>query len=221
MLEFIFAAQNLPFAVSLGLMFMIALFEGAGMLLGAGLSDVLDSFIPDFEAEIEIDAADVGSPNALSRLLGWLKVGKVPVLMLLVVLLTAFGLIGYAIQYVTAASAGFLLPAVLVAVPAFLGSLPVVRVSVVLLETIMPKDESTAVSTNSFIGRIATVTLGTAREDLPAEARVTDQHGTTHYIQVVPEKGHANIAQGVSVLLVRKEGSIFVGIENNDSFLNN
>ena len=41
-IEFLLASQNIPFAVAIGLMLMIAAMEGAGALLGAGLSDLLD-----------------------------------------------------------------------------------------------------------------------------------------------------------------------------------
>lgn len=220
MFDFALAQQNAPFAVAIGLMLLIALFEGVGALFATGISDLLDGLIPDFEAQVEIELSEVGTTNALSRLLGWLKVGKVPLLMLLVVFLTAFGLIGYTIQFFTSELFGLLWPAVLASIPAFAGSLPVVRVAAKVLERILPGDETTAVSTDSLVGRIATITLGTAQADRAAEARVTDRYETSHYVRVIPEKDHPPMTQGTQVLLVRQEGPHFIAIENTDPILN-
>ena len=110
-------------------------------------------------------------------------------------------------------------PALAAAIPTLFLSLPVVRSLAAIAEAILPKDETSAVFTDSFIGHVATITLGDARKDMPAEARLTDQHGTTHYIYVIPERDAAPITQGTPVLLVRKEGTHFVAIEDKDNLL--
>ena len=51
----------------------------------------------------------------------------------------------------------------------------------------IPKDETTAVSDASLVGRVGTIVIGTASAGRPAETRVHDEHGTTHYIMVEPE----------------------------------
>ena len=84
---------------------------------------------------------------------------------------------------------------------------------------VMPKDETTAVTLDTLVGRVATVTLGTATAERPAEARVNDEHGTTHYVRVIPEAGRQALPQGTQVLLVRQEGNCFVAIENTDGIL--
>lgn len=218
-LEFLFAPQNLPFAIALGLMGLIATLEGVGTLLGAGLSDMVDAMLPEFDADMDIDAGEVDAPGALSQVLGWLHVGKVPALMLLIVYLTGFGLLGYAAQYLLWGSVGALLPTWLVAGPAALAALPVVRVSGGIIAAVMPDDETSAVRVDSLIGRMATITLGHATAERSAEARVNDEHGTTHYVQVVPETGHGALPQGCQVLLVRRQGNRFVAIESTDELL--
>src|SRR5690554_1412885 len=95
MLEFLLADANIPFAIAIALMLIMGFFEGVGAVLGLSFGNLLDSLIPDIDANSDFEIADTGSNNALSRLLGWLKVGKVPILMLLVVFLVAFGCIGY------------------------------------------------------------------------------------------------------------------------------
>lgn len=215
MFEFLLASENVPFATAIALMLIIGAFEGVGVLLGMGLSDLLDSFIPDFELDKDVEVGELGSQNALSRLLGWLKVGKVPILMLLVVFLFAFGAVGYTLNFVATELFGLLLPT-LVSVPvAVLVALPFTRAGGALLEAIMPRDESSAVSVDTLIGRIATITIGTASAAMAAEAKVQDMHGTVHYVRVRPETGHGPFTSQDALLLVRREGIEFVVIDAN------
>ena len=212
MFEFLLASENVPFATSIALMLIIGAFEGVGMLLGMGISDVLDSFIPDFEIEKDFEVGELGSQNALSRLLGWLKVGKVPILMLLVVFLFSFGAIGYTMNFVANGLFGMLLPSLVTVPAAIVAALPFTRAGGALLEAIMPRDETSAVSLDTLIGRIATITLGTASTDMSAEAKVQDAHGATHYVRVRPESGHGPFTSKDALLLVRMEGIEFVVI---------
>ena len=91
------------------------------MLMGAGLSDVLDAMLPEIDLDVDFDA-DI-SPSTFSRLLGWLRIGRVPVLMLLVVFLTAFGLIGLVLQSFAHGLLGNYMPAIVAVIPAFFLSL--------------------------------------------------------------------------------------------------
>jgi len=216
MIEFILAPQNLPFSIALTLMIGIALLEGVTAVFGAALSGLLDSVIPDIETDINLSDVEVQSPHALSRLLSWLRIGTVPVLILLVIFLTGFGLIGLAIQSFTNNLLGFLWPAYIASIPAIVLALPVVRVLGGLISLIMPKDETEAISQNSFIGRIANITLGTAKAGHPAEAKFSDKFGTTHYIMVVPDNDEEVLDTSTPVLIVRKEGHLFKVIRNDN-----
>ena len=138
MIEFILAPQNLPFSIALTLMIGIALLEGVTAVFGAALSGLLDSVIPDIETDINLSDVEVQSPHALSRLLSWLRIGTVPVLILLVIFLTGFGLIGLAIQSFTNNLLGFLWPAYIASIPAIVLALPIVRVLGGLICLIMP-----------------------------------------------------------------------------------
>lgn len=212
MFEFLLANQNLPFAISIALMLIIGAFEGVGMLLGFGIGDLLDSLVPDFEVDSDFEPGELGSESALSRLLGWLKFGKVPVLMLLVVFLFSFGAAGYTENFVASGMLGFMLPS-LVTVPAAVAiALPLTRAGAGLLEAVMPKDESSAVTLESLIGRTAVITLGTASPEMSAEAKVQDAFGTVHYVRVRPEAGHGPFTANDTLLLVRKEGIEFIVI---------
>lgn len=214
--EFIADGHNSLFAGALALMLLIALLEGVTTLLGAGLSNLIDSLLPDVEIDLEVPDT---SSSALSRLLGWLHVGRVPILVIAVIFLTAFGLIGYGIESLLLGATGMLWPGWIVAIAAFFGALPVVRLLSGAIRRIIPQDESSAISEESFVGRVATITLGKARRGYPAEAKLTDQHGQTHYLMVEPEKEDVEFAQGEEVLVVARDANRFIVIENTHAAL--
>lgn len=199
MLDFLMAPENLPFAVALLLMLMIGAVEAVG--LGAGA--------------VDLDLA----PDADADLLGWLGVGQVPLLMLIVVLLALFGLVGIGLQQLAAAFIGAPLSPWLAAPVAFAASLPLLGISARALGRIMPRDETTAVSLDSLIAKRATVTVGSARRGSPARAQVRDAHGQVHYVMIEPNGDDQSIAAGETVLLVRREGDIFIGLAEGDSRL--
>ena len=72
-----------------------------------------------------------------------------------------------------------------------------------LIARILPQDETTAIYSDELIGRTATIILGDARPQSPAQAKVKDQHGLTHYILVEPEQDEI-FSQGQSVVLTQK-----------------
>ncbi len=211
------AGENLPFAISIGLMVAIALLEGVGMLLGLGFSHLLDSL---FDPGVHI-GGDINLDHSLfSELWGWLHIGRVPFLVLLVVFLTGFGLIGLSLQGVVHGISGAYLPGSVAAVPAFILALPVVRVVGQGVARLIPQDETTAVSQETFVGRVADITQGTARKGMAAEARLKDEHGHVHYVMVEPDLADSQFSAGSKVLLVRQEGVTFKVIEPPPSILN-
>jgi hypothetical protein len=219
MWDFVTAPQNLPFSVALTIMFGLALLEGAGLLLGAGLSSVLDKLVPGID--IDVDLPDVQSPGMVSQLLGWLYVGKLPFLVVLIVLLMSFGLSGLLLQHLSLTLSGGLLPALLAAPLALVPALPVTRLTTAGLARILPRDETEAVSRQSFIGRVAIITMGTARHGLAAQARLYDQYGQRHYVMVEPDNHEEVLHTGSEVLLVRRSGHGFIAIPNPSSVLSN
>jgi len=219
MIELIAAPPNLPFSVALALMLAIALLEGVGTLFGLGLSSFIDSLLPEIDVDFDADFDADGAPMALSRLLGWLRFGQIPALIWLVVFLTCFGLIGLLLQALVVESFGSLMPGLLASSVAAAASLPAVRIFGGGLAKILPKDETDAVSDTTFIGRVAVITLGTARQGSPAEARLQDQFGQAHYVMVEPDLADESFSQGDQVLLVKKAGAVFRVIRNSSANL--
>ncbi len=224
MLELITSTENMPFTVALSVMIIIGLLEGVGMLFGAGLSDIISSLLPDTDVDVDADinadangGADISATNALSKILSWLRVGEVPVIVLLVIFLTSFGLTGLTMQNMFAETIGYMLPAAIASIPALLLSLPITRFFGGITARVIPKDETDAVSKDTFIGRVATIITGTSKVGLAAEAKVKDQHGQIHYIMVEPDNDGKEFSKGKDVLIVRKAGSIFYIIENTNT----
>ena len=52
------------------------------------------------------------------------------------------------------------------------------------------------------------ITIGQAAAGSPAEARFSDEFGTTHYVMVEPD-GEETFSQGDQVLLVAERGATF------------
>lgn len=209
MLEFVSLPENSWFSIALVVMLGIAILEGILSVLGVAMSSMLDGVLPDLDADIDAGDVNAAPASGISRFLSWLRLGKVPVLMLLIVFLTGFGLSGLAVQSLLQATFGFLLPVYLAAIPALLISFSVVRVAGGLIEKFMPSDETEAVSDASLVGRTAVITLGTARRGKPAQAKLKDKFGTAHYLMVEPDVAEAQFGAGREVLLVKKDGHVF------------
>jgi len=199
-----------PFSIALTIMGLIVALEVVGLLFGAAFSELVDAALPDFDADLDLDGGD-----AIGKLLAWLYVGKVPALILFAVFLAAFGLAGLAIQSAAFAVFGAPAPAFVAAPLAFFAALPVTRVIAAAVSRILPREESDAVSSDTFIGRVALIIRGEAKRGAPAEAKVADGKGLTHYILVEPDDAHSSFKEGAEVLLTARNGAVFRAIINN------
>jgi hypothetical protein len=196
------APQAWPFSVALALVLAIAVIEGAAQMLG-------------FPVFGWIDGGALGASDAADAWLGWLHVGKVPVLVLLVILLTSFAMIGYLVMAVAWSLLGVYPAAWLSAPLAFFGALPVVRGSGLVIARLIPRDETSAVSLDTLVGRVAVVVNGTARAGYPAQARVRNEAGQSFYVHVEPDDPAVHLESGASVLLVKQlSGARFTAIAN-------
>lgn len=232
MIEYFTAPGSVPFSIALLVMLGLLLFEVAALLIGFGANDVIDDFVisnidlpeepwggsPDMSTGIEGSGAPEGG-SAFGRMLAWLYIGKLPILMVLAIFLTIFGVTGLVAQSLLRQSFGLAVPGIIAAPAVFFATLPLVRWCCGGLSRIMPREESSAISTATFVGRTATVTGGDARQDLPAQARLTDRFGTTHYILVEPEDHDQVLANGTLVLLVRQINGRFSAIPNPNAAL--
>lgn len=209
-LSFANDASNFPFSVALVIVAILAAIEGVGLIIGAGIFGFLDGLLPD--VDLGVDAPDLTSPSLSGQFLTWLRIGQVPAIFTLIVFLVAFGLIGLFIQGFVGSFFGAPLPALLATVPSLVLAMPLVRTGNLVLAKVMPKDETSAVSRDSLIGKLATITGGTAKVGYSAQGKVKDQHDQTHYIPVEPDIETDVFVRGEVVLIVRRKKSVYFAI---------
>lgn len=208
-IDFLFNSNNIIFTSALILMMFIALLEGVLVLIGVGLSNTFDSLIPDFDTEFDVDTG-----YSLSKFFGWIRLKQVPILMLVVIFLTSFGLIGLLIQAILFNFIGTLWLQYLVVIPAFIFAITSLRIFGGLIAKFLPKDETSSISNNDLIGYIAIITLGKATKGSPAEAKIKDQSGQVHYFMVEPENENDIFMQGEKVLISGQNEKLFFAIKD-------
>jgi hypothetical protein len=223
--QLVTATQNAPFVIALGVMLGLAALEVLILLLGGSLFGFVDDLLPD-SLDGDLDAAVEGdiplpddSSSVLSQVLGWFAIGRVPFLVVIIALLTSFGLIGLLLQGMLNNLTGFMLPASLAAIPAFVGASFTTRWLALRIARIIPNAETSAVSRDSFIGRVAMITLGSAKAGEPAQAKLTDTHGQTHYVMVEPDQISDVLTEGERILLVGRGTVVFKAIRAESAAL--
>lgn len=195
--------ETLPFGVSFALIVAIAILEGIGMLVALSPSNLLDTLLPEIDHDTGVD-----------RVLGWLHIGKVPALVLLILFLAGYTVFGYAMQMVLHGIFGVYLPGWAAGVVAVPPGLVTMRSLGSLVAHIIPRDESSVVSELTLVGRAGVISGGTARKGLAAQARVRDSHGRTHFLMVEPDVDGETFDEGAQILIVQKVGAVYRCIAN-------
>jgi hypothetical protein len=209
------ASETAPFGIAVALIVAIALLEGFGMMLSLSPSNLLDNMLAGADGA-HGGHGDVAlhPEGALDRVLGWLHLGKVPSLVLLVLFLAGYAIFGYALQLVVHGLFGAYLPGWIAALVALPPGMVTVRGLGALVAHIIPRDETSAVSELTLIGRVGVITAGHARQGVAAQARVRDRHGRVHYLMVEPDIDNEVLEEGAQILIVRKIGAFYRCIAN-------
>lgn len=206
-------ASNLFFSVSLCLMLLLGIFECLLLVLGASSQGFLDQFIPDDIGNSKSLGIDLETDQSLFvQFLDWLYLGRIPVLIWLIIFLTVYALFGFAMQALYFSFIQQYLPIWIAAPASLFLCMPLVRIVAATIAKILPKDETTAIYSDELIGRTALIILGEARQNYPAQAKVLDQFGQTHYILVEPEL-NITFSQGQEVVLTQKTVNGFQAIQ--------
>ena len=191
-----------PFVLSLFVMLGICGLEIITGLIGLGLLSFFDTFLPDLDIDVDLDVdVDVNFGHSL---LGWLNIGEVPTIILLVIYLTTFGLVGIAAQNLLV-SLGFALNPYLLGVGIFFVALVPVRVVGGWIAKVLPKTQTMAVTSDTFISKVATIEIGDARQGSPAQAVLRDDYNKEHSVLVEPMDAKDVFKQGSKVVLIEKD----------------
>ena len=195
--------SNIVFSIALMLCLFIGVLEFILLLVG-GSASFLEQFLPDSLFDVDhADASIESSGNAFTQLLEWLYLGKVPLLIWLIIFLTIYALTGLIIQDIFYSITEHFFSALIIAPACLFLCMPLVRVSAACIAKIIPKDETTAIHTDDLVGRTAQIILGDAKPNSPAQAKVKDQFGQTHYVLVEPELDIV-FHQGQDVILTQR-----------------
>ena len=201
MFEDFLTAAYLPFSIAFCVMVGVGLIEAIG--LGLGSVDI---------------HADHDATGANTALLDWIGLTNgVPVLVWLTSLLGCFTLSGLTIQQISTASVGEPQHWAIAAMAALLVGAHLNRVAVGGLARLFPAFESTVISTDDLLMRRGVILEGVSQRGHPARARVVDQHKQAHYVMVEPHYDHDRIATGATVLLISKQGAIFLGLPDDNA----
>lgn len=190
-----------PFSAALVVLIGLVVIEAVSSLAGKSASSVMEHLFGDHAPDADGDAAG----DHIGGALDWLNAGRVPLLVLIVLVLTWFAVGGFILQSV--------LHAVLVPLPAWAATLvalalaiPPTRWTSRGLAHLVPRDETYVVRSSHFVGRTGTITVGPARRGVVARMRIQDAHGNWHFPKVEPFAADGVIPEGTLVLVVEEDG---------------
>ncbi|WP_076073093.1 OB-fold-containig protein [Sphingomonas montana] len=192
----------LPFAIAFVVMIGIGLIEAVGLGLG--------------QVDLDVDMGADGDGGMLD----WLGLGdELPILIWLTSLLGCFTLVGVAIQQTATAIGGAPLHWGAAMGGAFVAGGLLNTLAANGLARVMPGYESTVISTDDLLQYRGTILEGTARRGSPARAKIIDRHGQAHFVMVEPHDDGGAIRSGETALLVRREGTLFYALPDENMFL--
>jgi len=200
---FLFAEANTYFSIAIGIVVVIAFLEIIGQLIGFSVGQLLDSSF-DFDADVGTDTGVDAAQGSLAGLASWLCLKRLPFLVWLIMFLTLFAISGYLSNYFSLSLIDDFLPVVISIPFALASTLFLSHYLGEQLAKVVPKEESSAISQDSFSGRLAQITIGTARKGVPAEAVFKDEFEQKHYVMVEPMDDE-EFSQGANVVLVTKQ----------------
>lgn len=184
MLGFLFEHELMPFHLSVLALILLSMAETFGYYIGLRPSTFLKKISPDWLIE---------SP------LLQVKFSKV---LIFVFLLLNFSFAGYFLQLSIFASKQVFAAWYYVVLPALVIAIFFTVFMIHCLDQVI-KPEVT-LNQVDLLGRLATVSSGNARPGFSAQARVRDENGQLHYIQVEPEFGELEFQSQIILIRFRK-----------------
>lgn len=204
MIDLLSAPSSSVFVASLGVMFLLCVVEGLALAFAGTMT-------PSF---IDWDTDGVSSSEAPNGVLAYLNAGHLPLTLFVASAAAVFGVTGLGVQQIAAAILGVPLP-LYAAIPiAIIAAIPGTHMISKGLGSLLPKTETTAISSDDFIGREGEVMAGTGARGMPVQVKLRDEHGQSHYIMVEPVRDDDTLKQGQSVLITARDGVHYLAIQS-------
>jgi hypothetical protein len=167
---------------------------------------------PDTHAHGGHAGLDVAhEPGMFGTAWDWLNAGRVPLLILIMIMLGSFGALGYMIEGVSHSFIGWL-PTFMAAVAAFIVTIPVTRRMSLLVSKVVPRDETYVVEAGGLVGQTGIIVTGPLAQNTIARVKVRDVHGNHHFPWVRTKDPNLKLDNGDHVLLVEHIGSEYLAI---------
>jgi len=199
--DILLASDVRPFAVAAAIMVALGAIELLSTMIGLSISELIGHDV----------AVETESHNALSGLFLWINAGRLPLLILIILVLGIFSIGGFLLQGLAHAT-GFAIPVSIAAIVAAAVGIPVIRSASRGLARIIPRDESYAVNDTDFVGKVATVAVGPLDQGLPGRVRLKDVFGNWHIVSARAGPNSEALPVGASVLLVDRDAKSFIAI---------
>lgn len=193
------------FIASLGVTILLCVVEGLALAFaGTTTPSFMDSESDD---------------GATGGVLGYLNAGHLPLTLFVASAAAVFGITGIAVQQVATAIAGGSLPLIAAIPIAALASIPGTHLISKSLGALLPKTETTAISSEDLVGREGEIMAGKGRRGVPVQVKLRDEHGQAHYVMVEPLRDDDTLSQGQNVLITARDGSIYLAIKTATQIL--
>lgn len=194
-MEFFTNPSFAPFAISFYILAGLLAFEVLTTISGLGGSSFIDEFLPEIP---EPPAGVLSFTGALY----YFGIGKVPALMLVTIFSGFFAATGLVIQSLAINALGFGLPAWIAVTASVPAALFLTRPTSRALGKLLHSEKGHATSRQSLIGRVATITDGTASFTTSASAKVYDAEGSSIDIYVKTSREEHAFTKGDNVLII-------------------
>lgn len=188
MLEFVLDIDLIPFHLSLIALVLLSLAEIVGHYFNLKPSAIFKQLFPQ---------------RLLDSPLLNVKFSK---LLIFVFLLLNFSVAGYFLQLALYSKQQSFVPSYYLILPALIIALFFTVFMIHCLDQVI-KPQKTIQHVN-LLGRLATISSGNARPGFSAQARVRDEYGQLHYVQVEPEFGELEFQ--AQVILIRQKKSYYI-----------
>ncbi|MEO7156707.1 MAG: OB-fold-containig protein [Vicinamibacterales bacterium] len=199
--DILLAPDVRPFAIAAAIMLALGAIELVTTLVGFSISEFFDNGI----------SVETGSHSGLDGLFLWINAGRIPLLILIMLVLGVFSIEGFLLQGI-AHALGTTVPVSIAALAAFAGSIPMIRVTSRGLARIIPRDETYVVSDTDVVGKVAEVSVGPLDQGLPGRVRLKDVFGNWHTVAARASTDSEALPVGASVLLVDRDAKGFIAI---------